>query len=132
MFDGKDDTQFYRGSLKVANFPLTEANVITKFDLTWDSKHIPIDPRFWKDLVNWRILTSPLKEEVVGYPLWPDFKQYLDHIDQPRVMLSEDGGTVLIEWALPGECDSLSMVRWIISKDGTVLRHREPPDNEDD
>lgn len=35
-----------------------------------------------------------------------------------------DGGTVLIQWDRPEECDGRSTIRWIVSKSGTVLRHR--------
>lgn len=41
-----------------------------------------------------------------------------------RVFLSEDGGTILIEWIRSLEGDLSWTVRWIVSKAGTVLRHR--------
>ena len=44
--------------------------------------------------------------------------------------LSAEGGTVLIEWERPEECDSHSTIRWIVSKSGTVLRHRHCPPHE--
>jgi hypothetical protein len=44
--------------------------------------------------------------------------------------LSAEGGTVLIEWGRDEECDSSSTIRWIVSKSGTMLRHRNCPPHE--
>jgi hypothetical protein len=43
------------------------------------------------------------------------------------VFLSAEGGTALIEWERPEECNSHSTIRWIVSKSGVILRHLTLP-----
>ena len=104
--------------------------LLTRFDLTWDGKVIPIPERFWNDLPGLRIETSTLDPDTLKPDLQWLAVEFLESLDQPRLSLSADGGTVLIEWVRPEECDSRSTIRWIISKSGTVLRHRLCPPHE--
>jgi hypothetical protein len=106
------------------------STILTRFDLTWDGNAMNIPERFWTDLPDLRIETSTLKPEKLAPDLHWKAEQFLDNLRQPRVSLSADGGTVLIEWERPEECDSHSIIRWIISKSGAVLRHRLCPPHE--
>jgi hypothetical protein len=105
-------------------------NLIRRFDLTWDGKAMPIPERFWNDLPDLRIEISTLKPETLKSELRWKAEQFLERLRQPRVSLSAEGGTVLIEWERPEECDSHSTLRWIVSKSGVVLRHRHCPPHE--
>lgn len=105
-------------------------NLIRRFDLTWDGKAMKIPERFWTDLPDMRIDTSTLDPEQVPPNLHWNAKEFLERLRQPRVSLSAEGGTVLIEWERPEECDSHSTIRWIVSKSGVVLRHRHCPPHE--
>jgi hypothetical protein len=105
-------------------------SMLTRFDLTWDGKAMNIPERFWKDLAGFRIQTSTLVPEKLDPKLQWKAHEFLERLDQPRLSLSAEGGTVLIEWERPEECDSHSTIRWIISKSGVVLRHRHCPPHE--
>lgn len=104
---------------------------ITQFKLTWDGQNIPIHERFWNDLEN-----VPLKKSAKN-PEAPHKKIDLHKVDpateevaNPKLMLSADLGTVLIEWRLDdGCCGVNTTLRWIVSKNGHVLRHRHSPFN---
>jgi hypothetical protein len=106
------------------------STLLTRFDLTWDGKAMNIPERFWNDLPGLRIQTSPLVPENLDPKIQWEAYEFLENLDQPRISLSAEGGTALIEWARPEECDSSSTIRWIISKSGTVLRHRHCPPHE--
>ena len=105
-------------------------NLIRRFDLTWEGKAMKIPERFWNDLPGFRIETSTLRPETLKPELQWKAEQFLERLRQPRVSLSAEGGTVLIEWERPEECDSRSTIRWIVSKSGVVLRHRHCPPHE--
>lgn len=105
-------------------------NLIRRFDLTWEGKAMKIPERFWNDLPDFRIETSTLKPETLKPELQWKAEKFLERLRQPRVSLSAEGGTVLIEWERPEECDSHSTIRWIVSKSGVVLRHRHCPPHE--
>jgi hypothetical protein len=105
-------------------------SLLTRFDLTWDGKRIPIAERFWNDLAGLRIQTSTLDPEKLAPQLQWKAQQFLTGLWRPRLSTSADGGTILIEWERPEECDGRSMIRWIVSKSGTVLRHRHCPPHE--
>lgn len=106
------------------------STLLSRFDLTWDGKAVEIPERFWNDLPALGIETSTLKLETVKPDLHWEAEQFLAKLRQPRVSLSAEGGTVLIEWERPEECDSHSTIRWIVSKSGVVLRHRHCPPHE--
>lgn len=114
----------YKG--KLLPYPFQPGvNLLKRFDLTWDGKDMNIPERFWNDLACLRIETSKLDPEKVPPELHLKATEFLEDLLQPRLSLSAEGGTVLIEWQRPEECDSLSTIRWIVSKSGVVLRHRD-------
>lgn len=104
-------------------------SLIKKFDFKWDGKPVAIEKRFWRDLAGFIIQTAPKKPTPLPAEEWR-YDEFLAGLRQPRLMLSAEGGTALIEWERPEECDSHSTVRWIISRTGTVLRHRHEPPHE--
>jgi hypothetical protein len=104
--------------------------LLTRFDLTWDGKAMNIPERFWNDLPGLRIESSTLDPEKLNPDLQWKAREFLDRLEKPRLSLSAEGGTVLIEWVRPEECDSRSTIRWLVSKSGTVLRHRHCPPHE--
>ena len=104
-------------------------SLIKKFDLKWDGKLIPIEKRFWRDLAGFDIQTVSEKPALIPDETWA-YEEFVDCLRQPRIMLSAEGGTALIEWVRPEECDSRSTTRWIVSRSGTVLRHRHEPPHE--
>ena len=104
--------------------------LISKFDLFWDGKRIDIPQRFWRDLAGFRIQASPLDPEKLPAAMHSKAMDFLAGLNQPHVILSADGNTVLIEWGRGEECDGHSTIRWIISKSGTILRHRHTPPHE--
>ena len=100
--------------------------LITKFDFKWDGKSIPIEERFWKDIAGLEVYTI-LKKPALLPEEGSNYETFLSKLRQPRVILSADHGTALIEWVRGEECDGHSTIRWIISKSGAVLRHRHTP-----
>lgn len=104
--------------------------VIKKFELEWEGKKIEIPERFWTDLAGFRIQSSPLKLDELPAEKRFEGEQFLASLNKPRVYISADGGTILIEWDRPEECDGRSTIRWIISKSGAVMRHRHTPPHE--
>jgi hypothetical protein len=106
------------------------STLLKRFDLTWDGKDVKIPGRFWNDIPGLQIQTSTLDPAKLRPELRWDAKEFLERLRQPRVSLSAEGGTVLIEWDRGEECDSHSTIRWIVSKSGTVLRHRHNPPHE--
>jgi hypothetical protein len=101
--------------------------LISRFELSWDGKRIDIPKRYWRDLAGFRIQTSSLKPDSLEPSLHWKAGQFLADLDQPRVTLSADGGTIMIQWGRPEECDGHSTIRWIIDRSGTILRHRHTP-----
>lgn len=121
----------YRGySYKGEKLPMRfwpGCSLITKFEFRWDGKSISVERRFWRDLAGFTIQNVPNKPALKPEDSWK-YDEFIGRLNRPRVMLSADGGTGLIEWVRSEECDSSSTIRWIISRSGTVLRHRyEPP-----
>lgn len=102
--------------------------LLTKFEFSWDGKTISVDKRFWNDLCGLQVQSSKLKLEDIKPQHLKPFLEFLQSLQQPRVILSHDKGTALIEWERNEECDSRSMIRWMISRTGTVLRHRHGHD----
>jgi len=99
-------------------------SLLTKFDFSWGGKSIPIEKRFWSDLAGFRIQVSPLDIKDIAEKHIQAFLEFLGDLYQPRVSLSADKGTILIEWSRSEECDGRSTIRWMVSKSGTILRHR--------
>jgi hypothetical protein len=88
-----------------------------------------VEKRFWRDLGGFDIQTIPMKPALLPDEGWR-YEDFLSRLRQPRLILSAEGGTALIEWERPEECDSRSTTRWIISRSGAVLRHRHEPPHE--
>jgi hypothetical protein len=103
---------------------------LVRFELFWEGTRVPIPERFWADLYGFRVQATPLKTDGIPERMRHSFEQFLAQLDQPRVILSADGGTALIEWERPEECDSRSTYRWMVTKDGRVLRHCDRPPHE--
>jgi hypothetical protein len=101
--------------------------IIKKFELEWEGKAIKIPERFWSDLAGFRIQNSPLKPEELPAERRFEGEQFLASLEKPRVYISADGGTILIERDRPEECDGRSTIRWMLSKAGAVMRHRHTP-----
>lgn len=101
---------------------------IRVFKLTWNGQEIAIPQRFWNDLDHVRLEDYP-KAEISKVPAEKReiFNEQLGQLQRPRLILSAESGTVLIEWRRGEECDSHSIIRWIVSKSGVVLRHRHEP-----
>lgn len=101
--------------------------VIKRFRFFWDKKEIPVPKRFWNDFGGCAIETFPDAEKKVDEDLRSEFETFLESLDSPRVILSADGGTALIQWNIrdtKGCCGSRSDMRWMISKKGHIMRHR--------
>lgn len=101
--------------------------LLTRFDLTWDGKAIPIPERFWNDIGGLMIQTTTVDPAKFKEEKHWEALDFIKGLMRPRLTLSADGGTVLIDWRRPEDCDSRSTYRWIVSKSGTVLRHRDCP-----
>ncbi|MFN0129516.1 MAG: hypothetical protein ACKV19_22850 [Verrucomicrobiales bacterium] len=101
--------------------------VVETFSLFWDDQPIPIPPRFWNDLAGFRIQTLGVDLSTLDLAQRARAEEYAARLDRPRIVLSADAGTALIEWVRREEFDSKSTFRWIVSRAGNVLRHRERP-----
>lgn len=100
---------------------------------------LPISLRFlsrWRDGICFRRVDT---RTAMNLPkrFWNDLSLFPIQNHQSTILnlqslpsLSAEGGTVLIEWVRPEECDSRSTIRWIVSKSGAVLRHRHCPPHE--
>lgn len=106
------------------------SNMIRKFELAWEGKKIEIPQRFWEDLAGFVIQESPLDVAKLPPGQQADATEFLESLKRPHVFISADGGTILIEWERGEECDSHSVIRWMITKGGVVLRHRHTPPHE--
>jgi len=105
-------------------------HVLSQFDLTLDGKKVPVAEKEWNDLCGFFIQTSDLDVEKQPKELWWQAREFLAALHQPRVSVSAEDGTVLIEWQRPEECDSHSIVYWTVTPDGQVLRHIKRPPHE--
>ena len=128
---GEDEkiTRFYQGKQLPADC-WGYKSLITKFDFFWGKQQIEIPRRFWEDLLRFRIETVQIDRSKLSSREQYELSVFETRLMQPRVFLSAEGGTALIEWKRGEECDSHSTTRWIISKSGTVLRHRHDPPHE--
>lgn len=126
--EGNWEAYSWRGKILPEGF-WRSRSLIKKFDFVWDGKAIPIEERFWNDIAGFEINTI-LKKPALLPTQKSEYETFLSQLRQPLVILSADLGTALIEWERGDECDSSSTYRWIISKSGTVLRHRHTPPHE--
>jgi hypothetical protein len=101
---------------------------LTKFQLKWDGKEVPVAEKHWSDLARLRIMDCRVSMEDVTGKFAAKFFEFLADLYQPRIVRSMEGGTALIEWNRSEECDSSSTIRWMVSQSGTILRHRTGSD----
>ncbi|WAC21528.1 hypothetical protein OVA24_09045 [Luteolibacter sp. SL250] len=101
---------------------------LTKFHLVWDGKEVPIPEKFWNDLARLTVVDCKVDIKEVPDKFMRKFFDFVADLYQPRVIRSMEGGTALIEWNRSEECDSSSTIRWMVSRSGTVLRHRTGTD----
>jgi hypothetical protein len=106
-----DVTQYYRkGRILPYLLRWPNSKMITRFDLSWDGKRVPIPKRFWNDIYEFTIDVSTVDEKTITGRAVYDYADFLHQLVQPRVILSEDGGTALITWQHGEECDRWSTV----------------------
>lgn len=98
--------------------------VITAFDLRWDDRPTPVPDRFWNDLAGFRLQVLAVDPETLDLAQRTRAEACRAELDHPRIVLSADEGTALIEWNRPDKLGLRSTFRWVVSKSGTVLRHR--------
>ncbi|CAN5448846.1 hypothetical protein BH20VER3_BH20VER3_21010 [soil metagenome] len=127
--DGEQTQYYHNGTRLPADF-WPGRSALVQFELYWDGKRVPIEDKFWRDLYGFRIQASTVVPAKVPDTQKYQFDEFLSRLDQPRVILSADGGTALIEWERPEECDSRATYRWIVTRDGRVLRHCDRPPHE--
>lgn len=101
---------------------------LTKFRFEWDGKEVSIPEKMWNDLACLTIQDCKVNPKDVPEKFAWKYHEFINGLLQPRVLRSMDGGTALIEWARPEECDSRSILRWMVGRSGTVLRHRAGSD----
>jgi len=100
-------------------------SVISVFELSWDDRPVPIPPRFWTDLAGFRLQTLAVDPETLDLEQRARADACRAELDHPRIFLSADEGTALIEWQRLEKGGLHSTFRWVVSKWGTVLRHRQ-------
>jgi len=98
--------------------------VIAAFDLRWEGQPIAIPERFWNDLAGFRLQTLSVEMDTLDADQRARAQATLAELDRPRIVLSADEGTALIEWDRLEKGGLRSTCRWVVSRGGTVLRHR--------
>jgi hypothetical protein len=101
---------------------------LTRFDLSWDDKPVPIPRRLWSDLTGFRLQAVKVDESKLTENETLELLQFSRGLERPRLVVSPADNTALIEWQRPEEGGTNAMVRWMVSRGGTVLRHQEPPE----
>lgn len=130
--DGPGTVYTFRGE-KLPPFVRPEDGVLKAFRFTWKGEEIPVPKRFWNDFGGCLIESTPLKKNQIPEELHPEFDEFLAKLDGPKVILSADGGTALIEWRILDTdacCGHRATMRWIIGKGGAVMRHRHTTPSE--
>ena len=125
-----EEVHFFHNGVQLPSDFWPGRAALVQFELIWNGRRVPIADRFWRDLYGFRIQTTSLKASEIADAAKYEFEIFSSQLDQPRVILSADGGTALIEWQRPEECDSHTTYRWLITKDGRVLRHCDRPPHE--
>lgn len=98
---------------------------VSRFTLTWDGKQIPIPEHLWDDLDRLRINLVKKEREPENEEEERELVAAHRRHDGPLVELSSDRKTVLITWIRREDGDTHSTFRWMIGKNGKVLRHHE-------
>ncbi|MEO8353275.1 MAG: hypothetical protein ABI680_16220 [Chthoniobacteraceae bacterium] len=126
--DGETTRFYYRGK-RLPDTYWPTCSLLHRFDFFWNDQQIDVPRRFWADLCRLRLQMIEPSPPGLSDQEQVQFADFVSRLDQPHVFLSADGGTALVEWERPEDCDRHSMIRWMISKKGTVLRHTfTPPD----
>ncbi len=124
--DGEMTIYSFKGE-ELPRWVRPEQGVIKSFRFFWNDKEIPIQKRFWNDFGGCSIDKFPDELKHVDDDLQFEFDDFFENLNGPKVILSADGGTALIQWNIQdtkGCCGSYSDVRWMISKKGYIMRHR--------
>ena len=101
--DESPDEYFWNGQkLPAYDFWGPGCTMVTRFELRWGGREIPVADRFWNDLPRLRLRKILLPDR----PL--DEEEKFAYIMQQRentlsLKISEHGGTVLISWQRPEE-----------------------------
>ena len=116
---------FYYKGRKMSWFGEPGGTFVIRFTLTWDGQEIAIPDEYWNDLDRLRInlikQTRDAEDEEEERELVAAHRSH----DGPIVELSSDGKSVLITWIRREDGDTSSTFRWMITKEGKVLRHHE-------
>lgn len=124
--DGEEIRYTFRGE-HLPRWLHPHNGIIKCFHFFWDGREIPVAKRFWNDFGGCHITHCAVDQKTIAPDLSEDFKNYLNDLDAPKVILSADGGTALIEWRIIDTgacCGHRATMRWLISKSGHVMRHR--------
>ena len=117
----------WKGKIMAENFA-PGSTLLTKFRFEWDGKPVAIPNRLWSDMAALKITECTLDPKTIDPKFAYNFHEFLAGLQQPRLLLSANNGTALIEWRRSEDCDSRSIIRWMIGRTGTVLRHRDTTD----
>lgn len=98
---------------------------VSRFTLTWGGQEIIIPDHCWNDLDRMRINLVKKEREPENEEEERELVYAHRRHGAPLVELSSDLQTVLITWIRREDGDTSSTFRWMISKDGKVLRHHE-------
>jgi len=98
---------------------------VSKFTLTWEGRKIAIPEHDWSDLDRMRINVIKKEREPENEDEERELVAAHRSHDGPLVELSGDGKSVMITWIRREDGDTSSTFRWMIGKDGKVLRHHE-------
>ena len=124
--DGEETVFTFKGS-RLPRWVRPTDGVLKSFRFFWNDREVPVEKRFWDDFGGCVIEATPLTAEKMAEEQRLAFEEFLEGLDRPKVILSADRGTALIEWRIIDTeacCGHRATVRWIIGKSGTVMRHR--------
>lgn len=129
--DGQETRYTFEGE-RLPRWLRPSDGIIKRFRFFWDGKEIAVAKRFWSDFGGCRIKRCTIARETIAHDLGAVFENYQNDLEAPRVILSADGGTALIEWVIIDTdacCGHRATMRWMISKGGHVMRHRHTTPN---
>jgi hypothetical protein len=129
--DGEETRYTFEGEILPRWLRPTDG-IIKRFRFFWDEKEIPVGKRFWNDFGGCHIDLCKVDPKTIAHDLIADFKDYQNDLKAPKLILSADGGTALIEWVIMDTdacCGHRATMRWMISRSGHVMRHRHTTPN---
>lgn len=130
--DGEEEQVFTFEGMKLPRWHRPQDGIIKRFQFFWDEKEIPVEKRFWNDFGGCRMEKTKLTIDKIPRDEQYEFSDFLEELEGPKVILSANGGTALIEWSIidmDACCGHRATMRWIISKSGAVMRHRHTTPN---